>query len=118
MARFCEPCRYHSIDDSLTACPQCGGPVKFTLLPPPAASPEPMDVHSGGEESPAAHPRNNRMTWYLVGGAAALIAFVGLGLLLTGNLGEGFDARAKKIKPGMSMEQAAGIMGGYPKAGG
>ncbi len=118
MARFCEPCRFHSVDDSLTACPQCGGPVKFTLLPPPNATPEPMALDLESESAPAAILRNNRMTWYLVGGAAALIACVGLGLLLTGNLGEGFDARAKKIKSGMAMEQAAGIMGETQKPAG
>ena len=118
MARFCEPCRYHSVEDSLIACPQCGGPVKFTLLSPPNAVPDPMELHTRSEDTPVERIRNNRMTWYLVGGAAALIVCVGLGLLLSGNLGEGFDARAKKIKPGMPMEQAAGIMGETQKPAG
>ena len=80
MARFCEPCRHHSTDYFLTACPQCGGPVKVTLLPPPNAAPEPMTLHAESEHAPAANLPNIRMTWYLVGGAAARIAFVGLGI--------------------------------------
>jgi hypothetical protein len=49
MPRLCEPCRFHSSDDALVACPECGGRVKFTLLPPTNAATPPVDL---GESSP------------------------------------------------------------------
>ena len=63
------------------------GSVNFTLLPPPNAAPEPMALTIRGEDAPAERIRDNRLTWYLAGSAAALIAIVGLWLLITGNLG-------------------------------
>ena len=35
MPATCEGCRYYSAADASGPCPDCGQPLKFTLLPPP-----------------------------------------------------------------------------------
>ena len=112
MARFCEPCRYHSADDSIRECPQCGGAVKFTLLPPLNEDAGPMaGVQSRRQRTAVAVElaHKSRTKWYYLGGGLAMIAL--LALVFTNSFGEKFEDRVKKLKPGMPMEQAAWIMG-------
>lgn len=111
MPGLCEPCRFHSADDALVECPQCGGPVKFTLFAPTNGESAAIPLQAVEADRPAARSVGHRMNWYLAGGALAMIAVVGIALAVTGNLGEGFDARVKKVKPGMPMDRAAHIMG-------
>ena len=112
MARFCEPCRLHSTDDSIRECPQCGGVVKFTLLPPLNEDAGPMaGVQSRRQRTAVAVEleHRSRAKWYYVGGGLAMVAL--LALVFTNSLGESFESRVKKVKPGMPMEQAAWTMG-------
>ena len=112
MARFCEPCRLHSTDDSIRECPQCGGAVKFTLLPPVNEDAGPMaGVQSRRQRTAVAveFAHKSRAKWYYLGGGLAVIAL--LTLVFTDSFGESFENRVKKLKPGMPMEQAALVMG-------
>jgi hypothetical protein len=113
MPRLCEPCRFHSADDAITACPQCAGPVKFTLLPPTNAAPPPVDL---GDEAPppAATPMGltdffrGKLLWVSVAVVAALFAgAVGLWALR----GDTFEQRVAKVKVGMPMLDAMRLMG-------
>ena len=42
MPKLCEPCQFYSADNAPTACPTCNKPLRFTLLPPRGATPEPL----------------------------------------------------------------------------
>ena len=35
MPRVCDRCQFHAADPAPAACPDCGGPLQFTLLGPP-----------------------------------------------------------------------------------
>ncbi len=42
MAAICEGCRFYSPAAAAGPCPDCGKPLKFTLLPPLGVDPEPL----------------------------------------------------------------------------
>jgi hypothetical protein len=111
MPRLCEPCRFHSADDSLSACPECAGPVKFTLLPPTNEAPPPVDLgrHAPTPPKPvgASDFFRGKMLWVTAGVVAALFAAVVAVFLLRE---EPFGQRVAKIKPGMSMTEVLRIM--------
>jgi len=113
MPRLCEPCRFHSADDTLKACPQCGGSVKFTLLPPTNAAPPPVNL---GDDAPPTRPaplgvgdffRGKLLIVSVAVVGLVLVAVVGLWLLR----GDTFEQRVAKVKVGMPMLDAMRIMG-------
>lgn len=113
MPRLCEPCRFHSADDTLSACPECGGSVKFTLLAPTNAAPPPVDL---GDDTPPPRPaplgvgdffRGKLLVISAVVVVLVLAAVVGLWLLR----GDTFEQRVTKVKVGMPMLDAMRIMG-------
>lgn len=119
MPRLCEPCRFHSSDDSVSDCPQCGGPVKFTLLPPPNAGQ--TTATATATAAPPAPPRSTssgrvglsdlfrgKLLYISVGVIAAVfVAVLALWLLR----GDSFEQKVAKVKVGMSMPEAMRIMG-------
>ena len=44
MPTTCEGCRFYYPADAPGPCPGCGGPLRFTLLPPLNADPAPLDL--------------------------------------------------------------------------
>ena len=52
MPTVCEGCRYYAPADTAGPCPDCGTPLKFTLLPPPGADPEPLMLDAAADERP------------------------------------------------------------------
>ena len=119
MARLCEPCRFHSADDSLTACPECGGPVKFTLLPPQGSDPNLLynEVDRGGAPQPTGLGDFFRGKMLVV----TVLVVVGLFGAVVGVWylkGDRFSDKVAKLKTGMRMTEAMRIMGddNKPKA--
>ncbi len=113
MPRLCEPCRFHSSDDSLTACPQCGGAVKFTLLPPPGSDPD-LVAATLGRQSAAPEPAGLGDFFRGKMLAVTVLAVVGLVAAIFGVWylrGDSFDDRMANLKPGMKMTDAMRIMG-------
>lgn len=117
MPRTCETCRHYSHDDSPDVCPAGHGPLKFTLLGPPGREAEPIAGLPGAPDVEEDAPARGRPLWehpYAKPVAAAVV----VGALLLGLAwhfsGEGFDARAAKIKPGMRMREVVRVMGGDP----
>jgi hypothetical protein len=103
--------------DEPDVCPTGHGPLKFTLMPPPGREGEPITGLPGGpedEDAPARKPGGLLSHPYAMPIGVAILA----GVILLGAAwhfsGEGFDARAKKIKPGMRMREVVRIMGGDP----
>lgn len=120
MPRLCEPCRFHSADDSLPACPVCSGVVKYTLLGPPGSDPDLVAVAQGRQ--PAA-PEPAGLGDFFRGKMLVVTAVVVVGLVAAifgvwYLRGDGFDERTAKLKPGMKMTDAMRIMGdaNKPKA--
>jgi hypothetical protein len=116
MARLCEPCRFHTADDSVSACGECGGPVKFTLLPPPGETAQPMANLPGAPEVEATRPKPLGLLDFFQGkllfATLAVIALcVAGGAFLYLNKGESFEARVAKCKPGMRMIEAMQLFG-------
>lgn len=113
MPRMCEPCRFHSADDALTACPECGGPVKFTLLPPANTAPPPIEL---GEVAPSPRPAavgvrdlfRGKLVWVSVAAVVCLFAVV-VGLWLM--RGDSFGQKVAKLQVGMPMTDAMRVMG-------
>jgi hypothetical protein len=113
MPRLCEPCRFHSADDSLSACPVCGGVVKFTLLGPPGSDPDLLAAQQARESGRSqltglGHFFRGKML------VVTAVAIVGLVVAIFGVWylrGDGFDERLAKVKPGMKMTDAMRIMG-------
>lgn len=116
MPRTCETCRHYVPADNPDVCPAGHGLLKFTLMPPPGREAEPIAGLPGApdlEDAPA--PRRSLLAYpyAMPVGAAVLVG----ALLLAGAWhfsGEGFDARAAKIKPGMRMREVVRLMGGDP----
>jgi hypothetical protein len=120
MPRLCEPCRFHSADDSLSACPVCGGVVKFTLLGPPGSDPDLMAAQQARESGRSqltglGHFFRGKM---LVVTAVAVVGLVAAIFGVWYLRGDSFDDRTAKLKPGMKMTDAMRIMGdaNKPKA--
>lgn len=117
MPGLCEPCRFHSSDDCLSACPQCGGPVKFTLLPPPNAGPSTATATTAPPARPRSLPSGRvglsdlfrgKMLYASVGIIAAVfVGVIALWLLR----GDSFEQKVAKLKVGMPMPEAMRIMG-------
>ncbi|MGL6073468.1 MAG: hypothetical protein ACRC8S_04820 [Fimbriiglobus sp.] len=113
MPRLCEPCRWHTADDSVTVCSSCGGPVKFTLLAPPGEKPEPIAGLPGSPEM--AEKRVGFKDFFrgktgkILGGAIVLGLVVVSAMLLF--RWQSFEAKVAKIKPGMKMLDAMRIFG-------
>jgi hypothetical protein len=114
MPRLCEPCRFHSADDTLTACPQCGGTVKFTLLPPSDSAPPPVEFGEEAAPPPPSAPLGvtdffrGKLLW------VTLLVVVGLFAAAVGVWalrGDSFEQRVAKVKVGMPMLDAMRIMG-------
>ena len=112
MARLCEPCRFHSADDSLKACPDCGGAVKFTLLPPPGEEAKPLGGFRRSAPAPSSPPKSAQLGIKIgIGAIAVVVLAVGIKVALALFSGEAFQSQASKVKVGMPMVQAARIMG-------
>lgn len=115
MARLCEPCRAYTADDAVTACLTCGGPVKFTLLPPVNGDAEPI----AGVPTPCAerYGRPLRLDQLPVGilevvtGLVVVALIAVAGVLLSAQT-ESFDEREARLEPGISVAAAMEIMGG------
>lgn len=113
MPRLCEPCRFHSADDALSACPQCGGPVKFTLLSLPNTAPSPINL---GETAPPPRPSpvgvgdlfRGKTLWVSVVVIVLLFAAAGAVWALRG---DSFEQKVAKVKVGMPMTEAMRVMG-------
>jgi hypothetical protein len=52
MPTTCEGCRYYAPADTAGPCPECGRPLKFTLLPPPGADPDPLPLGEAEADRP------------------------------------------------------------------
>ena len=113
MPRLCEPCRYHTPDDAVTACATCGGPVKFTLLPPVNVDAEPIAgvPSTRSELSPPFDLRElvRGKTKLLTG--LVVLGFVAAAFALHWTRADSFEERAAKVTPGMSMTAAMKVMG-------
>ncbi len=128
MAKLCEACRAHAPDDSLADCPTCGGPLKFTLLPPPGQDAEPLPgVPRGRTGRYGNNPEAEGCAGDPPGPLGAVFgiwakpAAVGLPLLLAVAVfcrwlaaSDDIEERAAKIRPGMPMVEAVRIMGSDP----
>lgn len=121
MPRLCEPCRLQTADDAATSCAGCGGPVKFTLLPPPGEDAPPMAGLPSTLEEVRPKPfdlrellRGRARVVTFAVGAAFAVAMLGLWLVR----GDSFEARVAKVKPGMAVAEAMRVMGdpNRPKA--
>jgi hypothetical protein len=51
MARICAKCNYYDPDGSQDTCPDCQAPLRFTLLPPAGAAPDPLPAAGSGMSS-------------------------------------------------------------------
>ena len=113
MSRLCEPCRFHSSDDALSACPECGGPVKFTLLPPTNAAPPPVEL---GQGDPSPRPAaigvsdffRGKLLWV---SAAAIVGLFAVVVVLWLMRSDTFEQKVAKLKVGMPMADAMRLMG-------
>ncbi len=113
MPRLCEPCRFHSADDALTACPECGGPVKFTLLPPTNFAPPPVDL---GRAAPPPRPPQMGLSDFFRGkllwvSAAVIVGLFAVAVGLWLMRGDSFEQKVAKVKVGMPMTDAMLVMG-------
>lgn len=116
MPRTCETCRHYTPDDSPDVCPSGHGPLKFTLMGPPGREAEPIAGLPGAPEdddAPVRRPNLLEHPYTKPVAATVVVAVLLLGLAWHFS-GEGFDARAAKIKPGMRMREVVRIMGGDP----
>lgn len=112
MARHCEPCRFHTTDDTVRTCPDCGGEVKFTLLGPHGSDPDLI----AADASRARKSQSVGLGDFLQGKLLVMSAFVVSGLFAAVFgvwylRGDTFDDRTAKVKPGMRMSEAMRIMG-------
>ncbi len=113
MPRLCEPCRFHSADEALSACPQCGEPVKFTLLPPTNFAPPPVEL---GETAPPVRPPQMGLSDFFRGkllwvSAAAIVGLFAVAVGLWLMRGDTFEQKVAKLKVGMPITDAMLVMG-------
>ena len=113
MPRICEPCRYHTADDAVKACPKCKKPVKFTLLPILGEESKPL---AGLPVLPEdVRPVPVRVSHLFRGQTGIIIAAtmvaLSLGVIAIGMVRETFEDRVAKIKPGMAVIEAMRAMG-------
>lgn len=119
MARLCEPCRFHTPDDAVTACATCGGPVKFTLLPPVNGDAEPVAGLPSTKAELSPPPFDLRELFRgkaKLATSLAVAGFVAAAVTLYWTRSDSFEERAAKVRPGMSMATAMDVMGKPRKA--
>lgn len=87
MPTVCEGCRHYSPADAAGPCPACGGPLRFTLLPPPeftdpAAVPDELPPVKRHERDATAGPRPVLYDWLTSAPVLAVLAVAAYVLLL------------------------------------
>ena len=113
MPKVCEPCGFYSEDNAPTACPTCGKPVKFTLLPPRGAAPAPLANAAPDPDRPSA--RRHEKTGFLTGlgidpKVAGLIVCVLIGGALFAYRQSEKKRQLEQVQPGMHISEAAKLI--------
>jgi hypothetical protein len=117
--RLCEVCRHFTPVDTPDVCPKGHGPLKFTLLPPPLQAAEPIPGLPGGRREPdpddvVERPRSVGPLIrhpYAMPAGVIVLGLLGLTLFAWQSTGNDYDSRVKKLRPGMTMAEAAKVMG-------
>ena len=110
MPRICETCKHYVEADVPQPCPDGHGSMKFTLLAPAGEELERIEpdtrsrYHDPEPASWLTHP-------YAKPAGAALLVVAGVLVIVWQFGGNSFDSRVAKLKPGMTMTEAARVMG-------
>jgi len=114
MPKVCESCGFYSADNAPTACPTCGRPVKFTLLPPRGAAAAPLANAAPDANTGTARARRQKEGFLDSMGIDPRIVGIVVMILIGGAL-FAFKQYAKRerleqIQPGMHISQAVKLI--------
>jgi hypothetical protein len=114
MPKVCEPCGFYSADNAPTACPTCGKPTKFTLLPPRGEAPAPLANAAPAADAGTSRARRQKEGFLdsmgidpkVVG--VVVMVLVGVGLFAYKQYAK--RERLEQVQPGMHISQAAKLI--------
>jgi len=116
MPKTCEPCGFYSAENTPTACPTCGGGLRFTLLPPRGQAAAPLE---GVETAPTATARaraKKEGVLESLGISEINPRYLWIGFLILVSIGGFFGSqyvtgqRLKEVRPGMHISEAARLI--------
>src|SRR5262245_261785 len=114
MPKVCEPCGFYSADNTPTACPTCGQPVKFTLLPPRGEAAAPLA--GAGPDPGSATARARRQKEGFLSGLGidprvmGFVAMVLVGLAVFAVRQYQKKEQLEQVRPGMHISEAAKLI--------
>jgi hypothetical protein len=114
MPKVCESCGFYSADNDPTACPTCGKPVRFTLLPPRGEAAAPLA--NAAPDAGTATARARRQKEGFLDGLGIdprIVGFVVMVLIAVAVFAlrqQAKKERLEQVRPGMHISEAAKLI--------
>lgn len=117
MPKVCEPCGFYSTENTPTACPTCGGGLRFTLLAQRGVDPEPLANAGPAATTATARARSQKEGFLESMGITEINPrYIWAGFLILVSIGGFFGRhyvtgqRLKEVRPGMHISDAARLI--------